>query len=324
MERQPTRILTTLAVSMLALTLIAPWVLGQDPDAITEIRHQAEQGDVDAQFTLGTIYSIGQIMFANGVRVGPESDAAEAAKWFRLAAEQDHATAQNNLGGMYADGRGVPQDDAEAVRWYRQAAEQREAEAQNNLGLMYDNGRGVPVDVITTQDFISQGDVDLTNQLRNVVPSFNVNTQPISDAATVVRPANLRNMAPDHTLVLVNGKRRHRAAVIAWLGNGVADGAQGPDLSVIPPIALRQVEVLRDGAAAQYGSDAIAGVMNFVLKNARSGGSLEFRTGRRYDENDGNPSTCGPLAGRATGSAGTARGMRLPATSGCRSVQRGS
>ena len=86
-------------------------------------------------------------------------------------------------------------------------------------------------------------------------------------------------MAPDHTLVLVNGKRRHRAAVIAWLGNGVADGAQGPDLSVIPAIALRQAEVLRDGAAAQYGSDTIAGVMNFELKNARSGGSLEIPLG---------------------------------------------
>ena len=86
----------------------------------------------------------------------------------------------------------------------------------------------VPIDVITAQDFVRQGDVDLTNQLRTVVPSFNVNTQPISDAATIVRPANLRNMAPDHTLVLINGKRRHRAAVIAWLGNGIADGSQGP------------------------------------------------------------------------------------------------
>ena len=76
--------------------------------------------------------------------------------------------------------------------------------------------------------FEGEGDIDLTNQLRTVVPSFNVNTQPISDAATIVRPANLRNMAPDHTLILVNGKRRHRAAVIAWLGNGIADGAQGP------------------------------------------------------------------------------------------------
>ena len=137
----------------------------------------------------------------------------------------------------------------------------------------------VPVDVIRIEDFTSQGTPDLANQLRTVVPSFNISIQPISDAATIVRPANLRNLAPDHTLILVIGKRRHRAAVITWLGNGIADGSQGPDLSVIPSIAIRQAEVLRDGAAAQYGSDAIAGVMNFQLKDARRGGSLEFRTG---------------------------------------------
>ena len=164
----------------------------------------------------------------------------------------------------------------------------------------------VPIDVITAQDFTSQGDMDLTNQLRTVVPSFNVNTQPISDAATIVRPANLRNMAPDHTLILVNGKRRHRAAVIAWLGNGIADGAQGPDLSSIPSIALRQVEVLRDGAAAQYGSDAIAGVINFELKNARSGGSMEFRSGQYFDQNDGTPATCGPIGRSCNGIGGRA------------------
>ena len=152
----------------------------------------------------------------------------------------------------------------------------------------------VPVDVIRTEDFTSQGSPDLANQLRTVVPSFNVNIQPISDAATIVRPANLRNLAPDHTLILVNGKRRHRAAVITWLGNGIADGSQGPDLSVIPSIAVRQAEVLRDGAAAQYGSDAIAGVMNFQLKDARSGGRLEVRTGLFLDANPGNTSTCGP------------------------------
>ena len=166
----------------------------------------------------------------------------------------------------------------------------------------------VPIDVITAQDFVSQGYVDVTNQLRTVVPSFNVNRQPISDAATIVRPANLRNMAPDHTLVLVNGKRRHRAAVITWLGNGIADGSQGPDISVIPSIALRQVEVLRDGAAAQYGSDAIAGVLNFELKNARSGGSLEFRTGRHYTENSGDPATCGDLGRSCNGIGGHAPG----------------
>ena len=137
----------------------------------------------------------------------------------------------------------------------------------------------VPVDAIPARDIASQGDTDLASQLRAVMPSFNVNTQPISDAGIIVRPANLRNLAPDHTLVLVNGKRRHRAAVIHWGGNGVADGAQGPDIAVIPSIALRQVEVLRDGASAQYGSDAIAGVLNFLLKDARSGGSIEVRGG---------------------------------------------
>ena len=151
----------------------------------------------------------------------------------------------------------------------------------------------VPVDVISTADLVRQGSRDLVSQLRTVVPSFNINTQPISDAATVVRPANLRNLAPDHTLVLVNGKRRHRAAVITWLGNGIADGSQGPDISVIPSIAIRQVEVLRDGAAAQYGSDAIAGVMNFQLKDAPSGGSFEIQTGAFRDVNNGDTSTCG-------------------------------
>ncbi len=137
----------------------------------------------------------------------------------------------------------------------------------------------VPVDVIAPREIVRQGDVDLVNVIRNVVPSFNVNIQPISDAATFVRPANLRGLAPDHTLVLVNGKRRHRAAVITWYGNGLADGSQGPDLALIPGLALEQAEVLRDGASAQYGSDAIAGVMNFVLRNDRSGGTIEFKSG---------------------------------------------
>ncbi|WP_250459937.1 TonB-dependent receptor plug domain-containing protein [Microbulbifer litoralis] len=134
-----------------------------------------------------------------------------------------------------------------------------------------------PVDIVSGDEFVNQGDGDLNNLLRNVVPSYNVNTQPISDAATIVRPANLRGLPPDSTLVLVNGKRRHRAAVISFLGGGLSDGAQGPDISAIPAIALKQVEVLRDGAAAQYGSDAIAGVMNFQLKDAAEGGEVEVK-----------------------------------------------
>jgi len=142
-----------------------------------------------------------------------------------------------------------------------------------------------PVDVISAKDFVAQGGVDTSNLLRNVVPSFNVNDQPISDAATLVRPANLRGLAPDHTLVLVNGKRRHRAAVITWLGAGLADGSQGPDIAAIPSLALKSVEVLRDGAAAQYGSDAIAGVINFNLKNSSTDGSAEVKYGQ-YSEGE--------------------------------------
>ncbi len=137
----------------------------------------------------------------------------------------------------------------------------------------------VPIDVLPSDDFVKQGGTDLPDLLRNLVPSYNVNAQPIADAATVVRPANLRGLAPDHTLLLINGKRRHRASVIAWLGNGLSDGAQGADLSPIPSIALKQVEVLRDGASAQYGSDAIAGVMNLQLKDNYEGGSLEIKPG---------------------------------------------
>ncbi|MCY4573318.1 MAG: TonB-dependent receptor [Gemmatimonadetes bacterium] len=137
----------------------------------------------------------------------------------------------------------------------------------------------VPVDVIPSGDIINQGATDFADLLRNVNPSFNVNIQPISDAATFARPANLRGLAPDHTLMLVNGKRRHRTAVITWYGNGLADGSQGPDIALIPGMALRQAEMLRDGASAQYGSDAIAGVMNFALKDARSGGMIEYKTG---------------------------------------------
>ena len=140
-----------------------------------------------------------------------------------------------------------------------------------------------PVDVVDGTELLNQGDNDIQNLLRTSVPSYNVNTQPISDAATIVRPANLRGLPPDSTLVLVNGKRRHRAAVISFLGGGLSDGSQGADINVFPAIALKQVEVLRDGASSQYGSDAIAGVINFVLKDSADGVSFEGEWGQTYD-----------------------------------------
>ena len=116
----------------------------------------------------------------------------------------------------------------------------------------------------------------------------------------------LRNLAPDHTLVLINGKRRHRSSIIDWHGgNGVAFGSQGSDISAIPAIALRQVEVLRDGAAAQYGSDAIAGVLNFQLKDAASGGAFEYGTGR-YGDGDGEAMNVAANVGLPLGAGGFA------------------
>ena len=180
-----------------------------------------------------------------------------------------------------------------------------------------------PVDVISGDDFVNQGDVDVANLLRTLVPSYNVNTQPISDAATLVRPANLRGLSPDNTLVLLNGKRRHRAAVISFLGGGISDGAQGPDISVFPALALKQVDVLRDGASSQYGSDAIAGVINFVLRDSAEGGAFEVKYGSTY-AGDGDQYQIAGNVGLPIGESGflnlTAEYSEVDATS--RSVQR--
>ncbi|PCH97732.1 MAG: TonB-dependent receptor [Gammaproteobacteria bacterium] len=144
----------------------------------------------------------------------------------------------------------------------------------------------VPIDIVGGDELGKSGSSDMLDMLQSAVPSFSVRAQPISDAATLIRPVNLRGLSSDSTLILLNGKRRHRASVIAFQGGGVNDGAQGADISVIPSIGLKQVEVLRDGASAQYGSDAIAGVMNFVLKDDADGGSLSVKQGEYY-EGDG-------------------------------------
>ena len=140
----------------------------------------------------------------------------------------------------------------------------------------------VPVDVLEGKNFTNYGVTDMNSLLRATVPSYNVSQQPISDAGTLVRPANLRGMPPDSVLILLNGKRRHRSSVITFLGTGNTQGSHAPDLASIPAIALKRVEVLRDGAAAQYGSDAVAGVMNFILNDAPDSGRIETRWGQFY------------------------------------------
>ena len=139
----------------------------------------------------------------------------------------------------------------------------------------------VPVDIIRGEDLQTYGIRDMDSLLSASVPSYNVNQQPISDAGTLIRPANLRGLPSDSTLVLVNGKRRHRASVIPEFG-GISNGSHGADISAIPAIALERVEVLRDGAAAQYGSDAIAGILNFRLREDREGLTVQTGYGQNY------------------------------------------
>ena len=139
----------------------------------------------------------------------------------------------------------------------------------------------------------------MNNVLMTLVPSYSVGRQPISDGGTFIRPATLRGMPTDKTLVLVNSKRRHRAALVSIGGSGT----QGPDIATIPTAAIGSVEVLRDGAAAQYGSDAIAGVINFQLKENTEGGSFTADYGS-YFEGDGDQITITGNKGFALGDDG--------------------
>ena len=140
----------------------------------------------------------------------------------------------------------------------------------------------VPVDVLSDDEITDVPFTDANDIIKTLVPSYSLARQPISDGGTFIRPATLRGMPTDKTLVLVNSKRRHRAALVQIGGSGT----QGPDIATIPAIALKSVEVLRDGAAAQYGSDAIAGVINFILKDSPEGGSISADFGQYY-EGDG-------------------------------------
>ncbi|MCR5880112.1 TonB-dependent siderophore receptor [Phenylobacterium sp. J367] len=181
-----------------------------------------------------------------------------------------------------------------------------------------------PVDVVSGETLQRQGASDLNDALKTTVVSLNVQKFVAQDASAFVRPFSLRGLPPDQTLVLVNGKRRHRSAVVQITNQPLAAGAQGPDLSAIPAIAVDRIEVLRDGAAAQYGSDAIAGVINFQLKRAREGVTAIARYGQFY-EGDGEDYNLQlnvglrlgeegffNVSGELSSSAKTSRGLQRP------------
>ena len=127
----------------------------------------------------------------------------------------------------------------------------------------------VPVDVFPAELITKQGTSELSAILQNVSPSVNFPRQSVTDADDIVRPFTMRGLSPDHTLVLVNGLRRHRTALVHTFAFGMPAGSTGVDLNALPTSAIERIEVLRDGASAQYGADAVAGVVNLVIKDGQ-------------------------------------------------------
>jgi len=141
----------------------------------------------------------------------------------------------------------------------------------------------VPVDVLSGDDLNALGNTaDLTDNIKALIPSYTA-TPATGDGSAFVRPTSLRGTAPDQVLVLVNGKRRHRSALVQFFAPAAGNGAHGVDIGMIPGLAVKQVEVLRDGAASQYGSDAIAGVINFIMKDASEGGQVQVQYGEHFE-----------------------------------------
>lgn len=128
----------------------------------------------------------------------------------------------------------------------------------------------VPIDVVSSESLQNSGSTETNRLLNQLVPSFNFPQPSLTDGTDSLRPATLRGLAPDQVLVLVNGKRRHLSSLLN-LNGSVGRGSAGVDMNTIPPIAIERIEVLRDGAASQYGSDAIAGVINVQLKRSVGG-----------------------------------------------------
>ena len=162
-----------------------------------------------------------------------------------------------------------------------------------------------PVDVIGSKELASTGSGELASVLARLLPSLNFARPSGADASDAVRPAQLRGLSPDQTLVLVNGKRRHSSAVVNVNGT-LGRGSAPVDLNAIPLAAIDHIEVLRDGAAAQYGSDAIAGVVNIILKKGAEGGEAEVVYGQ-YDKGDGAQTTLRGSAGFKLGEDGWVR-----------------
>ena len=136
----------------------------------------------------------------------------------------------------------------------------------------------LPIDVISSKDLASTGQASFDKALQYKIPSFNTVQTPVNDATSLLDPYEIRNMGPSRTLILINGKRKNLSSLL-YVQTSPGRGETGADISAIPTDAIERVEILRDGASAQYGSDAIAGVMNIILKKSTNGGSVTARSG---------------------------------------------
>src|SRR5467141_4302154 len=155
----------------------------------------------------------------------------------------------------------------------------------------------VPVDVFTSEDMTKQGVTETGQILQSLAPSVNFPHQSVTDANDIVRPFTLRGLSPDETLVLINGWRRHQMALVNTFAYGMGAGTTGVDLNAIPSSAIDRIDVLRDGASAQYGSDAIAGVVNMVLKEGQFTPFLNTSIGRYHPDSYADDGTTADVNG---------------------------
>ncbi|GGO69629.1 TonB-dependent receptor plug domain-containing protein [Bowmanella pacifica] len=150
----------------------------------------------------------------------------------------------------------------------------------------------VPIDILDADQLTSSGQLEVSQLLTNLAPSFNYPHATVTDGTDHARPAVLRGLAPDHTLVLINGKRRHAGALLN-LNGSVGRGSSAVDMNMIPAASIKRIEILRDGAASQYGSDAIAGVINIVLKDSAEDGAVTLTYGQHETQMAGVPQLTG-------------------------------
>lgn len=269
-------------------------------------------------------------------RMTPEAALTQMVKGTGLKVSR----AGNNALALYAAGRvvrpaarlqpGVPAAAAEVIGPVRARslarnmapAPQDGSAPGNGAGVQEDEGKDIvvtgsrglqrtvadsptPIDVISSADLQRTGKPGVLAALNTLVPSFNVPTRAGGGTSTVISTGGLRGLNPDQTLILVNGKRRHKTSLINAVSS-LYNGSVPADLDMIPTSAVDHIEVLRDGAAAQYGSDAIAGVINIILKDATHGGSASFTAGQNMDRSDGETYLGDANLGLALGSRGFA------------------